>query len=98
MSWYALFDIVEKNLKKKKQFPGSVNYHLLNWIVLIFWDENGRLIHHFLCWSEGKEGTEGTESIGEASGTGERSHCEEANSRYAKAHANISQSAGTGPC
>lgn len=48
--------------------------------------------------SEGKEGTEGTKSISEASSTGQRSHCEEANIRYAQAHANISKSAGKSPC
>ena len=33
--------------------------------------------------NEGKEGTKGTKSIGEASSLSERPHCEKANSRHA---------------
>ncbi|KAE8663268.1 putative methyltransferase PMT15-like [Hibiscus syriacus] len=46
----------------------------------------------------GTESTEGVESAGEASSTGERPHSEKANSRHAPTHANIGQTSSSSPC
>jgi hypothetical protein len=47
---------------------------------------------------QGKEGAEGTESTGEASSIGERTHGEKANCRHAEAHADTGPSAGPSTC